>query len=75
MNKNVILMICLVPMMAWANQDNRVNDSKAIDVMVIVNDEVERLRMQAQADQFFYQLLKKDQPEQPGKLVDQPITR
>lgn len=75
MNKNVILMICLVPMMAWANQDNRVNDSKAIDVMIIVNDEVERLRMQAQADQFFYQLLKKDQPDQPSGLVNKPNPR
>lgn len=62
-------------MMAWANQDNRVNDSKVIDVMIIVNDEVERQRMQAQVDQFFKQLLKKDQPGQPGKLVDQPNPR
>lgn len=75
MNKNVILMICLVPMMAWANQDNRVNDSKVTDVMIIVNDEVERRRLQAQVDQFFNQLLKEDQPEQSGKLVDQPNPR
>ena len=51
------------------------NDSKAIDVMIIVNDEVERLRMQAQADQFFYQLLKKDQPDQPSGLVNKPNPR
>lgn len=75
MNKNVAFMICLVPMMAWVNQDNRVNDSKVTDVMIIVNDEVERLRMQAQVDQFFNQLLKEDQPEQSGKLVDQPNPR
>lgn len=68
-------MICLVPMMAWANQYNRVNASKAIDVMIIVNDQVERQRMQAQVDQFFNQLLKKDKPEQLGKLVDQPNPR
>jgi hypothetical protein len=62
-------------MMAWANQDNRVNGSKVTDVMIIVNDEVERLRMQAQADHFFYQLLKKDQPDQPSGLVNKPNPR